>query len=57
MFTKSAKFYDALYNFKDYSAASEELHAMVQKHNPDARRLSGRSLRYRKASRISGQLL
>lgn len=29
MFTKSAKFYDALYHFKDYAAASKQLHTLI----------------------------
>jgi SAM-dependent methyltransferase len=39
MFTKSARFYDALYHFKDYAAASSQLHALVQQHVPNARSL------------------
>jgi ubiquinone/menaquinone biosynthesis C-methylase UbiE len=52
MFTKSRQFYDALYKFKDYSAASEELHALIQKLRPDAKSLldcacgTGRHLEY-----------
>lgn len=36
MFTKSAKFYDALYNFKDYKTASEKLHNVILSKNPNA---------------------
>lgn len=36
MFTKSAKFYDALYNFKDYKTASEKLHNIILSKNPNA---------------------
>jgi ubiquinone/menaquinone biosynthesis C-methylase UbiE len=36
MFTKSARYYDALYHFKDYTAASRQLHALIQQRNPNA---------------------
>ncbi|MEP7147013.1 MAG: class I SAM-dependent methyltransferase [bacterium] len=36
MFTKSAKFYDAIYHFKDYKAASEKLIETIKQYNPDA---------------------
>ncbi|MEO6694895.1 MAG: class I SAM-dependent methyltransferase, partial [Ignavibacteria bacterium] len=36
MFTKSARFYDALYHFKDYKAASEKLRGIISKFCPDA---------------------
>lgn len=36
MFTKSASFYDALYHFKDYPAASAQLHALLQQVHPSA---------------------
>ena len=39
MFTKSAQYYDALYHFKDYNAASKQLHALIQRHNPKAKTL------------------
>jgi dTDP-3-amino-3,4,6-trideoxy-alpha-D-glucopyranose N,N-dimethyltransferase len=39
MYTRSAKFYDALYHFKDYADASRQLHQLIQQHNPDARTL------------------
>jgi ubiquinone/menaquinone biosynthesis C-methylase UbiE len=39
MFTKSARYYDALYHFKDYAAASGELRDWLLKYNPDARSL------------------
>lgn len=39
MFTKSAQYYDALYHFKDYAAAAEKLHCLIQKHNPDVKTL------------------
>lgn len=39
MFTKSAKFYDALYHFKDYKSASEKLQKIISKYNPDAKSL------------------
>jgi ubiquinone/menaquinone biosynthesis C-methylase UbiE len=39
MFTKSAGFYDILYYFKDYGVASRQLHALIQRHNPNAKTL------------------
>jgi len=39
MFTKSARFYDRLYAFKDYASAADQLHALVQAHRPGARTL------------------
>src|SRR5574341_2362153 len=39
MYTKSARFYDALYHFKDYTAASKQLHALIQQHSPGAQTL------------------
>ncbi len=36
LFDKSARFYDALYHFKDYGVASEQLHQIIQLHNPRA---------------------
>lgn len=36
MFVKSTEFYDALYHFKDYAAASEKLHAQIQRQVPTA---------------------
>ena len=39
MYTKSAQFYDAYYHFKDYEAAAQQLHELVQQHNPRARSL------------------
>lgn len=52
MFIRSARFYDALYGFKDYAAASEKLHAIIRRHCPRAKRLldvgcgTGRHLAY-----------
>jgi ubiquinone/menaquinone biosynthesis C-methylase UbiE len=52
LFTKSARFYDALYAFKDYATASKQLRTVLQQHNPDARTLldvacgTGRHLQY-----------
>ncbi len=37
MFIKSAKFYDALYHFKDYGKASEKLYKTIQEYCPDAK--------------------
>jgi ubiquinone/menaquinone biosynthesis C-methylase UbiE len=39
MFTKSARFYDAIYEFKDYRAESERVHDLIQERNPRARSL------------------
>lgn len=39
MFTKSARYYDRLYGFKDYAAAAEQLHRRVQTLRPGAGRL------------------
>jgi ubiquinone/menaquinone biosynthesis C-methylase UbiE len=39
MFGKSARFYDSLYHFKDYAAATEKLHRIIQKYNPQAKTL------------------
>ncbi len=39
MFIKSAKFYDALYHFRDYKAASEKLFRIITNHNPSAKSL------------------
>jgi ubiquinone/menaquinone biosynthesis C-methylase UbiE len=39
MFTKSARFYDAIYEFKDYVAESERVHELIQERNPGARSL------------------
>ena len=39
MFTKSARYYDALYGFKDYSAAAGEIHKVIQRLNPKAKSL------------------
>lgn len=39
MFTKSAKFYDAIYHFKDYNAASELLDASIKRFCPGAKSL------------------
>ncbi|MBS1516785.1 MAG: class I SAM-dependent methyltransferase [Bacteroidetes bacterium] len=36
MFVKSAKFYDALYHFKDYKKASERLTEIIRSFNPEA---------------------
>lgn len=39
MYTKSARFYDALYAFKDYDAAVRGLRAVIAEHHPTARTL------------------
>lgn len=39
MFVKSAKFYNAIYKFKDYAQASEQLYTLLQQHNPQAKTL------------------
>ncbi|MGH7552651.1 MAG: class I SAM-dependent DNA methyltransferase, partial [Longimicrobiales bacterium] len=39
MFTKSARYYDALYSFKDYEEAARRIHETIQAVRPGARRL------------------
>jgi SAM-dependent methyltransferase len=39
MFTKSARFYDAIYAFKDYAAEAAKIDALIQERKPDARTL------------------
>lgn len=39
MFTKSARFYDVLYGFKDYAGAADRIRAFVQERRPEARTL------------------
>ncbi len=39
MYTGSASFYDALYHFKDYSAAAERVHQLLQRIMPSAKTL------------------
>jgi ubiquinone/menaquinone biosynthesis C-methylase UbiE len=39
MYTKSAQFYDSLYHFKDYTAESEQLHALIHQFSPNAKTL------------------
>lgn len=39
MFTKTAEYYDALYHFKDYEAAGNALHGLIQQHAPQAKSL------------------
>lgn len=39
MFTKSAQFYDALYHFKDYVAASNQLKQMIEQRHPNSQTL------------------
>ena len=39
VYTKSAKYYDALYHFKDYSTACKQLHALIQERHPSAKTL------------------
>lgn len=39
MFTKSAKYYDVLYHFKDYPTASRQLHDLIQQLNCNAKTL------------------
>jgi SAM-dependent methyltransferase len=36
MFVKSARYYDTLYSFKDYNAASAKVHKLIQQHRPGA---------------------
>ncbi|MGY2132723.1 class I SAM-dependent DNA methyltransferase [Hymenobacter sp. HD11105] len=39
MFTKTAEYYDALYHFKDYEAACNALHSLIQQCSPHAKSL------------------
>jgi SAM-dependent methyltransferase len=39
MFTRSARFYDAIYGFKDYAAEAAKIDALIQQRNPGARTL------------------
>lgn len=39
MYTDSARFYDALYHFKDYSAAAEQVHQLLRRIMPSAKTL------------------
>src|SRR5688572_25745977 len=39
MFSKSARFYDAIYSFKDYAAEAIEVQDLIQSRNPEARTL------------------
>jgi ubiquinone/menaquinone biosynthesis C-methylase UbiE len=39
LFTRSAPYYDLLYDFKDYRAAARYVHEAIQRQNPSARRL------------------
>ena len=55
MFARSAQFYDALYHFKDYAAAAEQLHTLIQETCPGATTLldvacgTGKHLEYLRA--------
>lgn len=39
MFTKSARFYDAIYSWKDYPAEAQKLRSLIRQRNPQARTL------------------
>lgn len=39
MYAKSARFYDALYSFKDYAAEADQVHELIQTRYPGARTL------------------
>lgn len=39
MYNKSTKFYDALYHFRDYKGASENLYRIIENFNPSAKTL------------------
>jgi SAM-dependent methyltransferase len=39
MFTRSARFYDAIYSFKDYAAEAARVDALIKERNPGARKL------------------
>lgn len=55
MFARSTQFYDALYHFKDYAAAVEQLHTLIQETCPGATTLldvgcgTGKHLEYLRA--------
>ncbi len=55
MFTRSAEFYAALYLFKDYAAAPEQLHTLIQQTRLGATALldvacgTGKHLQYSRA--------
>jgi SAM-dependent methyltransferase len=38
-YTKSARYYDLLYSWKDYDAEARRLHELIQEHNPGAKTL------------------
>lgn len=52
MFTKTAEYYDALYHFKDYEAACNDLHDLIKQQLPQAKSLldvacgTGKHLQY-----------
>lgn len=61
MFTQSFRFYDALYRFKDYAAAADQLHDLVRQNDPSAQSLldvgcgTGKHLEhFRKWYRVEG---
>ena len=39
MFSRSARFYDAVYSFKDYAAEAEKVDAVIRERKPGARKL------------------
>ena len=39
MFTRSARFYDAIYSFKDYATETAKVDALIKERNPSARTL------------------
>ena len=39
MYLRSARYYDALYGFKDYKATSKAVDALIRKENPEASRI------------------
>jgi dTDP-3-amino-3,4,6-trideoxy-alpha-D-glucopyranose N,N-dimethyltransferase len=39
MYVKSARFYDAIYHFKDYESECDKLHDLIQQHNPSSNTL------------------
>jgi hypothetical protein len=52
VFTRSERFYDAIYAWKDYASESVKLHRLIQRWRPGPDP-AGCGLRYRKAPRVT----